>query len=714
MLPLPLRSPSSCSLGFSTHSTLLVPDCCAELVHFPTLSSRGLREYQPNHQSPFWPSSQDSETPDIAINRLGNTHQISDRPLRHSSTSTHPPSLTRVSSSVTHLIKPSTLGYCLSTSSFLSIVSWCPEPRRDTRIQNNILTSNTSYGRACLSLRNSIPPSGRTNLTFSDQRQAIDMPHFDPSPAASQMDAAEMVNVNRILQLCTVPDVGPSPLDPHLSAEKRYTNALTQIEKVSTVFDLHLYHDFVFAKQVDEELLEQELLYIAKELGVPEQHLPANYMRSLPSLPPGPVMLDLSFVLDKKELPPTPEESEDSLTTLRSESSTSFRTSSTDFNANPSRPSLSLTFRKFSGRQTSLSVDGRPETANSLFSTFSRGPASPRSPRRTKTRESFMNLFRGSPKSPSQLVPSRLDESGNWVPIPTDGEVPALESSKSDQASTTSPTSISSRTSASSFTDLTSFSWLDSRTLQRCTKVSSFITLRSKCQEEAKRFIDFSQHQRVALPLFVGRSRMYLESRIEIRIADLKKKHIAATEAMENKHLAQEITKMEEHTAQSAETKTKNVTALKHMNRRLSLLGESATETDHLRLAEEERALERSAARQERELRNLYRDQTREGHDSKRNQQKDLEDFERSLREDYDQQVKDKQAVLLDNQKKLEELIHARTLRLVSRWWLLLQIWKKTDGEKIMMSCGNVVNGPLPLGLLGLPEDFGPYITAFH
>jgi hypothetical protein len=41
---------------------------------------------------------------------------------------------------------------------------------------------------------------------------------------------------------------------------------------------------------------------------------------------------------------------------------------------------------------------------------------------------------------------------------------------------------------------------------------------------EAKRFIDFAQHQRVALPLFLGRSRMYMNGRNKIKIEQLKKK----------------------------------------------------------------------------------------------------------------------------------------------------------------------------------------------
>jgi hypothetical protein len=41
---------------------------------------------------------------------------------------------------------------------------------------------------------------------------------------------------------------------------------------------------------------------------------------------------------------------------------------------------------------------------------------------------------------------------------------------------------------------------------------------------EAKRFVDFAQHQRVALPLFLGRTKMYLEDRLTHKEAELTTK----------------------------------------------------------------------------------------------------------------------------------------------------------------------------------------------
>ena len=150
------------------------------------------------------------------------------------------------------------------------------------------------------------------------------------------------------------------------------------------------------------------------------------------------------------------------------------------------------------------------------------------------------------------------------------------------------------------------------------------------------------------------------------------------------------------------------------MQKRLSLLGDQATEAERARVDEEKLALHRLAERQQREIRNLFRLQNREKMELKRQQQKEIEDFEQSLRESYREAVKEKQAVLQENMKRLEALIHARSVRLVSRWWMLLQIWKANEGEKIMAGAGSMVKGPLPLGLLGLPEDFASYVASFH
>jgi hypothetical protein len=112
-----------------------------------------------------------------------------------------------------------------------------------------------------------------------------------------------------------------------------------------------------------------------------------------------------------------------------------------------------------------------------------------------------------------------------WSPSPaSESAAPSLDSTSAHDQSSVQSSSLSSRTSTSSFIDVATLSWLDNRTLQLAIKTPQFTSLQNQCQTEAKRFIDFAQHQRVALPLFLGRTRVYLESRIAARVAELEER----------------------------------------------------------------------------------------------------------------------------------------------------------------------------------------------
>ena len=165
---------------------------------------------------------------------------------------------------------------------------------------------------------------------------------------------------------------------------------------------------------------------------------------------------------------------------------------------------------------------------------------------------------------------------------------------------------------------------------------------------------------------------------------------------------------MNEQTEQTKEKATKNATALKHMTKRLSILGENATAEERKRLEDELLALEKLAKVQQRDMRNLLREQNKEKHNLKKEQQRKLEALEASLKEDYNDKIKHKEEELRKNLTTLEELIHARCIRLVARWHLSLQIFKREDRD------ASTVKGPLPLTLLCLPEEFAPYVAAYH
>jgi hypothetical protein len=172
--------------------------------------------------------------------------------------------------------------------------------------------------------------------------------------------------------------------------------------------------------------------------------------------------------------------------------------------------------------------------------------------------------------------------------------------------------------------------------------------------------------------------------------------------------LEQEVSEIDGQSDEQKEKATKNATALKHMTRRLSILGDKATNEERKRVEDELRALEKLAERQQRDMRNLFREQNKEKHNLKKEQQKELEALEKSLKEECDLKIKYKEEELEKNMSKLEELIHARCMRLVARWHLTLQIYKREDRDAL------AIKGPLPLTLLCLPDEFTPYVAAYH
>jgi hypothetical protein len=167
--------------------------------------------------------------------------------------------------------------------------------------------------------------------------------------------------------------------------------------------------------------------------------------------------------------------------------------------------------------------------------------------------------------------------------------------------------------------------------------------------------------------------------------------------------LEQEIFEEEQHNAETKEVEVKNRTALKYIERRIDFLGETVTDSDLKAFQDEQHALNRLADKHQREIRNLHRQQYREQQDVLRAQQKALED----LKTERDNKIRHKSRDLDRNARKLEELIHIRSMRLVARWWLMLQVYKTEDRD------GSSLKGPLPLSLLGLPEEFAPYAAAY-
>jgi hypothetical protein len=85
-----------------------------------------------------------------------------------------------------------------------------------------------------------------------------------------------------------------------------------------------------------------------------------------------------------------------------------------------------------------------------------------------------------------------------------------------------------------------------------------------------------------------------------------------------------------------------------------------------------------------------------------------VEELHRLLTEEAELKVQCKEEALQLNMSKLEMLIHNRTLRLVARWHLQLQIFKREDRD------ASTIKGPLSLTMLSLPDDFAPYVAAYQ
>ena len=152
------------------------------------------------------------------------------------------------------------------------------------------------------------------------------------------------------------------------------------------------------------------------------------------------------------------------------------------------------------------------------------------------------------------------------------------------------------------------------------------------------------------------------------------------------------------------DSSARNATALKFVRKRLSLLGEDATPEHHMRLEEETNAMDRLANRHQREMQALIRNQEREKLDLQRQQEKDVEDYHKSLDDDMAFSIRTKLDALGMNMVKLDDLIEDRKARLVSRWFIRLQIAKMEVPET------SHVRGLLPLTTLELPSGF---INAF-
>ncbi|TID16957.1 hypothetical protein E6O75_ATG09723 [Venturia nashicola] len=515
------------------------------------------------------------------------------------------------------------------------------------------------------------------------------MTTFEPS-------AAELINLRKILDRCKVPDVGEFALLPELAVDQHYCFALDRFETTSRVFDKSYYEEEVLSVVMDEEKLDEILRNDAKAKGVPESHFPPRRRRARPMQSKAPLLSPLNMPRIYESASPSPVNNP-SITF--SEAQQSIVEGGIMSPHSSARPSLSLSTYENKGVQFRV-----PTPTRSFVSFMSGSSYSSRHPQKQqkRRRDSLMQFFRRGSSSTSLHKYRGLYPSGQINP-PSIAEVPELSS---QDLSSLQSTSVSTRTSTSSSVDPLNlnFSMSDQRAISIFKKTKSFRTLQWQCDCEVLRFGDFAQHQRVALPLILGRNRLYLEDRRRARLAAFKKKQQEVLEQLENRHVEKELEELERHRLATEDISARNATALKFVRKRLILLGEDATPEHHMRLEEETSAMERLARRHEREMQGLIRTQEREKLNLHRQQEKEVEDYQKSLDEDMASSVQTKLVALGMNMIKLDDLIEDRKARLASRWYIRLQIAKMEVPETAL------IRGPLPLTTLELPSGF---ISAF-
>lgn len=334
--------------------------------------------------------------------------------------------------------------------------------------------------------------------------------------------AAELINLRKILDRCTVPDVGTFALLPELAVDQHYCFALDRFETTSRVFDKSYYEKEVLSVVMNEEKLDEILQTDAKAKGVPESHFPPKRRRARPMRSKVPLLSPLNMPRVYESNNPSPTHNPP---ITFSEAQESIVEGGIMLPRSSARPSLSRSNSENKGVQFRI-----PTATNSVVSFMSGSSLSSWHPQKQqkRRRDSLMQFFRRGSSSSSLNNDRRLFPNDQFNP-PSIAEVPELSSPSSHESqdlASLQSLSVSTRTSTSSFVDPLNptLSTSDQRAISIFKKTQRFRTLQWQCDCEVLRFSDFAQHQRVALPLIVGRNRVYLEDRKRGRLVEFKKK----------------------------------------------------------------------------------------------------------------------------------------------------------------------------------------------
>jgi len=174
-------------------------------------------------------------------------------------------------------------------------------------------------------------------------------------------------------------------------------------------------------------------------------------------------------------------------------------------------------------------------------------------------------------------------------------------------------------------------------------------------------------------------------------------------DTLETRHVAKEIDLKEAQRKEEQEMAERNATALKHVTKRLSFLGDSATYEDRKRLFEEQETMNELKRRHARDLNTLHRTNERQRLDLERKQQTELDHVHPRYQAKFLSRAAPRYPRLKQDKNDLNIFLHQRRNRLLARWYNQLQKFKAETPSL----CG--IDTTLPLNLLTLPDEFMAY-----
>lgn len=174
-------------------------------------------------------------------------------------------------------------------------------------------------------------------------------------------------------------------------------------------------------------------------------------------------------------------------------------------------------------------------------------------------------------------------------------------------------------------------------------------------------------------------------------------------DTLDTRHVAKELELKELQKAEEQEMAERNATALKHVTRRLSILGDAATYEDRKRLFEEQETMNELKRKHARDLASLRRTNGRQRLDLERKQQTELDHVHPRFQAKFVSRAAPRYPRLKQDMSDLAATLHQRRSRLLARWYIQLQKFKAETPNL------RSIDAALPLNLLTLPDEFMAY-----